>query len=149
MDVDRGARLVRHGSIEIGAPADVVWSVLTDFDRWPSWMPSVRSVDADGPFVTGTRFRWRAGSASLISEVLEAEPGQSAAWRGSTRGIEAIHTWRFESDPRGDTTLVRTEESWEGFLPRLLPGYLGKALAKALEDGLEALKRQSELHASG
>ncbi len=64
------------------------------------------------------------------------------AWSGRTFGIRAVHTWRFEESEGG--TRVRTAESFEGLLARLLPGLMNRMLAKALDQGLGALKAEAE-----
>lgn len=38
-----GRRLLVSRSID--APADIVWSILTDTERWPEWGPSIAAVD--------------------------------------------------------------------------------------------------------
>ena len=50
--------MITERSIEIEAPAAVVWSVFTDAERWPEWTASVDSVVAlDGPGIAvGRRF---------------------------------------------------------------------------------------------
>lgn len=35
----------------VDAPADAVWRVLTDTEQWPSWGPSVRSVECPDRYV--------------------------------------------------------------------------------------------------
>ncbi|GAA0463029.1 SRPBCC family protein [Halococcus dombrowskii] len=35
----------------IDAPADIVWSILTDTDRWPEWGPSIAAVDCPDRFI--------------------------------------------------------------------------------------------------
>jgi uncharacterized membrane protein len=147
MELDDNAPLRRSDTTLIHAPVNVVWSVLTDIASWPTWMPDVKSVEADGSFSPGTRFRWRAGSAVIKSEVIEAEPGRSAVWRGRTFGIDAVHAWRLVGRDAVSTS-VETEESWSGLLPRVLPAYMGRALAKALNRGLAALKAESERRAN-
>ena len=64
------------------------------------------------------------------------------AWTGTTLGIKATHVYRLE--PRGEATLVHTEESYEGVLARLLRGSLQKTLEKGLSDGLRYLKAETE-----
>jgi hypothetical protein len=58
-------------------------------------------------------------------------------------GIRAVHTYRLEAAAGGGTE-VDTAESWDGLPPKLLRGPLGKALDKALRDGLVALKAGAE-----
>jgi len=36
-----------HSAIEIRAPIDVVWHVLTDFDAYPDWNPHIRRVQGE------------------------------------------------------------------------------------------------------
>ena len=51
----RNARAER-ASITIDAPIEVVWSVFTDVERWPTWASSFTSVElVDGPMVSAPR----------------------------------------------------------------------------------------------
>jgi hypothetical protein len=36
-------------AIEIAAPPEVVWEVLTGFGEWPQWNPDVKSMSYEGP----------------------------------------------------------------------------------------------------
>jgi hypothetical protein len=64
------------------------------------------------------------------------------AWTGKTLGIKAIHFWHFE--PRNGRTFVRTEESYDGLIARLLRRSLQKTLDRALAEGLGFLKTEVE-----
>jgi len=143
MDVDRAAPVIARADLDVAAPADVVWDTLTDLATWPQWNTGVRSVSADGPFVVGTAFRWRAGPATVASDVLDAVPGESAAWSGRVTGIHAVHVWRFTPTAEGGTH-VQSQESWTGLLPRLLRAPMRRTLQKALADGVVALKAEAE-----
>ena len=66
----------------------------------------------------------------------------TGGWTGRTLGVAAVHVWQI--DGQGDGTRVVTEESWAGFLARLLRGPMRKALRKALDEGLPALREEAE-----
>ncbi|RPJ21194.1 MAG: polyketide cyclase [Planctomycetaceae bacterium] len=140
------APLVATSKIEISTDPKTVWEILTDFERWPSWMPDVKSMSFSGRVQAGSGFRWKAGSWTINSTIRRVEPYRLIAWTGEMIGIEAVHFWHLED--RNGTTLVTTEESWGGLLPRLLRGPLRNTLAKSLESGLQALKVQAERRAT-
>jgi hypothetical protein len=128
--------------IDIEAPPQVVWEVLTRFENWPNWNPDVKSMSFPGPLAPGTEFRWKAGPGTIVSTLDRIEPPRYIAWRGRTLTIDAYHEWWLE--PRDVGTHVRTLELFTGLLARLLRGTLQKTLDKSLKDGLERLKREAE-----
>jgi len=132
--------------IEIAAAPEVVWDVLTHVERWPEWNPQVKSMSFDGPLAPGSEFRWKAGPGTITSTLEQVEAPQRVSWLGRTKSIRAIHEWRLE--PRDGGTFVETEETYSGLLARLFHGRLQKTLGKALEDGLEHLKREAERRAA-
>ena len=132
---------------EIPAPIDLVWRVQSEIPRWPEWNPDVGAAEILGPLSPGTTFKWKAGGMRIISELRVVDPPRSLGWTGRTLGIRAVHIWSFDETESG--TRVRTEESFEGWLAKLIPGTLRRALAASLEKGLEALsaecRRRQEL----
>jgi uncharacterized protein YndB with AHSA1/START domain len=146
MDIDENAPAVAHAEIDVGAPPEIVWAVLADIDGWPTWNPDVKRASLAGPLGQGTQFRWKAGLGTITSTLQSVEAPQLIAWTGKTFGIRAIHVYRLE--PKGDATLVRSEESWDGLLVRALRGPMTKTLQKALESGLRHLKTEAERRAA-
>jgi hypothetical protein len=132
--------------IEVAAPQQLVWEVLTDFGRWREWNPEVKSMSFEGALAPGAMFRWKAGPGTIVSTVEEVEPPRYVRWRGRTLSIAAIHEWWFEE--RAGGAHVATEESFSGTLARLLRRMLQKQLDTALEDGLGHLKREAERRAA-
>lgn len=57
-------------------------------------------------------------------------------------GIKAVHIWKLE--PKEDTTIARTEESWEGPLTRVMKGSAQDMLQKSIDSGLQYLKQEIE-----
>jgi hypothetical protein len=141
-----GAPVRSRREIDVAATPDVVWEVLTDFDRWQEWNPEVKSMSFEGPLAPGAMFRWKAGPGTIVSTVEEIDRPRYIRWRGRTLSIAALHEWRFEGRDGG--THVETDESFSGMLARLLRGSLQKQLDRALEEGLEHLKREAERRAA-
>jgi uncharacterized protein YndB with AHSA1/START domain len=140
--INESAPVVSRREIEIAAPPDAVWDVLTDFEHWPSWLRDVKSLSIEGPVAAGTVFRWKAGPGTITSTIQRVERPRLIAWTGRTLGIDAIHFWHFEE--RDGATFVRTAESYEGLVARLLRRSLQKTLDRALPDGLHDLKAEVE-----
>jgi uncharacterized protein YndB with AHSA1/START domain len=140
--IDERAPVRAAREIEMAAPPEVVWDVLTEFDRWPEWNPDVKSMSYAGRLEPGSQFRWKAGPGTIVSTLERVEPPRLVSWRGRTMSINALHVWRFE--PRGGGTWVRTEESFDGLLARVFRGPLRKQLEKSLSEGLEHLKAEAE-----
>jgi len=140
-----GAPVRSRSEIEISAPPEVVWDVLTRFEQWPQWNPEVKSMSYDGPLAPGSEFRWKAGPGTIVSTLERVEPPRAVSWRGRTMSIKAMHHWRLE--PHDGGTGVETEESFSGLLARLLRGQLQKTLDKSLGEGIGHLKREAERRA--
>ena len=121
---DRG-----RGDPRNGAP-ETVWDVIADIDGWPQWSTDVKSTKVAGPVAVGSVFRWKSGR-------VRSRPPM---------GIKAIHVFRLRSEKGG--TLVRSEESWEGFIAGLLKGYSRKAIHRAIQHVLSGLKREAERRAA-
>jgi uncharacterized protein YndB with AHSA1/START domain len=131
-----------RAEIQISAPPEAVWRVLTDFPRWPEWNPDVKRMSFDGPLAPGTEFRWKAGPGTIVSRLDKVEPPRYISWHGRTLTIDAYHEWWLE--PREGGTLVSTEEAFYGLLARLLQLPLQKTLDKSFEVAVKRLKEEVE-----
>jgi len=138
--------LVGVSEVEIAAPVELVWEVLTAFHGWPSWNSDVKSMSVDGDLVVGSVFRWKSGPGTITSTIRHVDPPRGIAWSGKTMGIRAYHVWRLE--PRDGGAFVRTEESFDGLLARLFRGPLRRALDEGLQSGLDDLKAEAEARAA-
>ena len=142
MDADRDAPAFAEGEVLVDAPRAIVWAVLTDFARWPNWSPGVTVVTIDGAVEPGTTFRWKSGRNTIKSQLADVDVPVAISWTGRTTGIKAVHAYQL--DERGAGTIVRTQESWSGVVVRLLGRTLRSTLQTATDDGLAALKAESE-----
>ncbi len=142
VEINRNAPATATAETVIDASLDTVWSIQSNINDWSRWNPDVSRVDLRGPLAPGTEFRWKAGGLSITSVLREVEPKRRLAWTGKTMGIHAIHVWQFEAREGG--VLVRTEESFDGFIVRLFARSMRRMLAASLEKGVNALKMECE-----
>ena len=61
--------------------------------------------------------------------------GISTSKTGKAIGVRAAHTWSFER--QGEPVAVVTRESFDGWLPRVLPGRVREMLNRTLQSQLE------------
>ncbi len=90
----------------------------------------------------GHRFRWRSGITAIVSTLQAVEPHRHLGWTGQVMGIRAIHVWSLE--PQGKGVIVKTEESFEGWLARLLRPMMQNMLDTSLKTWLGHLKQTAE-----
>ena len=74
-----------HSEIQIDAPAERVWELLTDFASYPQWNPFIRNIS--GQPATGERLRVRlvppgGRGMTFKPRVLNAEPNREFRWLG-------------------------------------------------------------------
>jgi uncharacterized protein YndB with AHSA1/START domain len=141
-EINAQAPVVGACEVEVAAAPETAWAILIAIDEWPSWNPAVASASADGALAEGSQFRWKAGPGTITSTIRDFDAPWRIAWTGSSFGIKAIHVYTLER--RGDATLVRTEESYDGLVARVFRQRLQKTLDGALRDGLGHLKAEAE-----
>ena len=101
--------MITDSSIEVAAPAPLVWDVFADVARWPDWTESVdRVTPLDGPGIeVGHRIEIKQPRFPLLVwEVTEVDPGTSWTWRQRSPGGTTLATHEVVAQPTGGT-LVR------------------------------------------
>jgi hypothetical protein len=121
-----GRRQHDSTSIDIAAPPEAVYALVSDITRMGEWSPECRSCSwvrgADGP-VEGARFRARnkgrrGPSWFTWPKVTVAQPGREFAFNRSGPGIGS-YTWRYTLEPT--TTGTRLTESYDVEKPIAAP----------------------------
>jgi uncharacterized membrane protein len=85
--------MITEGSIEIDAPATVVWDVFVDVERWHEWTASIDGiVPLDGSGIeVGKRFDIKQPRfPRLVWEVTAVEPGAGWTWRQRSFGSTTL-----------------------------------------------------------
>lgn len=140
--VNENAPVKSEGAIEIAAPTELVWQVLTGINDWPTWQRDVTESALPGELREGAEFEWKAGGISFRSKIHTMTEKRMFGWTGKTIGASAIHNWRFAE--REGTTTVTVEESLQGLFPRLFRTYFQKNLDMGIQKNLEELRSASE-----
>ena len=120
-----------QATVNISAPADRVWAVFTDVQQWPSWTPSVTSVEAlDGPAIeVGHRFRIKQPwLPRLIWQVTEVDAPRSWTW--AVRSVGATTSATHEVVPRRPSECVVTQTIKQGGGLGVLAGLLTRRLTR-------------------
>ncbi len=94
----------------------------------------------EGALKVGAEFHWKINGAAIRSTVHTLEQYRVLGWSGVTFGTTAIHKWYLE--PHGGGTLVKVEESMEGWLVRIFSKKMNRDLAADMTYWLEVLKKQ-------
>jgi hypothetical protein len=135
--VDRDAPVLASAEAVLTTSPEAVWALLSDIEGWPAWNPDVKQARLGGPLAPDSEFTWKAGLGTIRSVLRVVEPPNRIGWTGKTMGIAAAHVWTIEALEAG--THVLTEESWDGFIVKLLRGMMRKQLQKSMDAGLAHL----------
>jgi uncharacterized protein YndB with AHSA1/START domain len=141
------AKARSQATITIHAPIETVWALAVGVDRWPQWNSAVQSAHLDGPVAKGSVFNWKSGGMGIRSTFQEVVPTRRLSWTGRTFGTNAVHSWDFRTTDGG--VVVTTTETFDGWLPTLLPRMMQKTLDDTLPALLSSLKAAAEKDASG
>ena len=139
-------------SIDIEAPPEAVWQVISDVSRTPEWSPACYRVEW---IDEGKRFRGynKLNGARWSREcmVTASEPSKLFAFSTRFKGRESTR-WRYTLEPSGSKTKL-TEAYEIVSMPlwvrtlRRLPGALAKTrrdTQQNLEQSLERIKQLAE-----
>lgn len=114
-------------SIDIQAPPDRVWAIMSDVRRWHEWTPSVTSIRRldEGPLRVGSRAMVRQPKVPpALWRVTEIEEGRRFSWVTGTPIARATGRHSVEPTPGGSRATLALEYS----------GLLGAFVARLLDD---------------
>ena len=95
-----------QAEIDINAPVEKVWGLISDLKRMPEWSPQCRLMKALGPVRQGTRTlnvnRRNRMFWTTTSTVTEVIPERKLAFRVNANGT----IWSYELEPTDNGTRV-------------------------------------------
>ncbi|HKV17574.1 MAG TPA: SRPBCC family protein [Mycobacterium sp.] len=141
--------MITDCAISIDAPADVVWGVFSDVERWPEWTASVTGLRAlDGPgLAVGKRFEIKQPRLpKLVWQVTELDEGRSWTWEQRSPGGRTIAV--HEVHPDGNRTRVTQRLEQRGPIGGLVARLMRGTTKRYLDLEAKGLKARSE-HVSG
>ena len=135
--------------IEIGAPAERVWQILTDFASYPEWNPFVRRISGEAQEGTQLEVYLQPSGARGMTfrpTILKAEPSRELRWRGKLfiQGLfDGEHVFEIEQLAENRVRFVQ-RESFRGLLASLLLRMLENDTRRGFEEMNAALKARTE-----
>jgi len=133
-------------SVDIAAPAETVWHVLVDVERWPEWTRSMQRVQilGGGALAVGSRVRVKQpGLGSMVYRVTELAPEHSFTWVAGRGGVTATAAHQVSATPGGGVR-VRLGVDLTGPLGPLMSVLLGGRTRRYIEMEAQGLERRSE-----
>ncbi len=136
--------------IEIEAPAERVWRVLTDFAAYPEWNPFIRRANGRPEVEERLVVRLQPSGArgfTFRPRVIEAEPNRRLRWLGHllVPGLfDGEHIFEIEELDR-DCVLFVHGEVFRGLLVPLLARSLDRNTRRGFEEMNRALRDRAEI----
>jgi carbon monoxide dehydrogenase subunit G len=133
-------------SIEIDAPQQRVWDVLSDVEAWPRRIDTVESVDliTPAPLTTGSRVRLRQPKLGEgIWDVTAWDPPSAFEWTQKTSGITSVAGHRVDALDEGRARLTLTLDMRGLLIPVVALFYRGLT-NDYMKREAEGMKRAAE-----
>ncbi|MGV0646622.1 SRPBCC family protein [Mycolicibacterium sp. XJ879] len=138
--------MITECAVEIEAPANVVWDVFSDVERWPEWTSSVTRLTAlDGSeLAIGKRYELKQPRMpKLIWVVTEISPGTGWSWEQRSPG--GLTVARHEIAPVTDRrTRVRQQVDQRGPVGVAVAVLMHRMTKRYLDLEAAGLKTRSE-----
>ncbi len=137
-----------HTEIGILAPAERVWAILIDTDRWTDWNPFAKASGrfAVGEQVTVTLSPPGKSSMTIKPTVVRLDAGRELRWLGhlGVRGIfDGEHGFRVVPEDVGRCRFEHFE-TFTGILSTPVMWMVGDATRRGFEAMNRALKQRAE-----
>lgn len=132
-------------SVDIAAPPETVWAVMSDSERWHEWTRSVQSVTLldKGPLAVGTRALIRQPKfPAAVWKVTAIEPGRSFTWTSGAPGMRVYAHHSIDAISWGTRATLRLY--YDGAIGLLLAHMTREITGRYLGYEAVGLKQRSE-----
>src|SRR5918998_4639669 len=133
-------------SIDVDAPQQRVWEVLSDIEAWPQRIETVDSVEllTPAPMTTGSRVRLRQPKLPEGTwDITVWDAPSYFVWMQKTTGMTAVAGHRVEDLGEGRARLTLTLDM-RGFLIPIIALFYRKLTNRYMNLEAEGMKRAAE-----
>jgi len=136
-------------SITVAAPADKIFSYVSDFTRHGEWGGHELQATkvGDGPVAVGSKYATTAkllGTQREESTITDLTPSTKFAW-DSVGALGRVHHWFSLSEQGGSTNVTKGAEMVEPkFLAKMTMFKISKDIPKGLRSDLANIKKNVE-----
>ncbi|RHW22800.1 SRPBCC domain-containing protein [Nocardioides immobilis] len=135
----------------VEASSDRVWEVISDFDSWSEWNPSVPSIKGDlkvGNTCAVKLVMPGRPSVNVKVRLTAVDPGRRLAWHGNIahdRFFAGDRSLDIEPQADGTVLVTHTEVVTGAFFP-VFKALMGRAAIQAHHDNLNSGLKQRAQH---
>ena len=134
-----------EASIEVNAPAALIWSVMSDIERWPEWTASITSIERTetGPLGVGSKARVKQPKLAAANFVVTTwQPERGFDWVTSNAAVTAVG--RHWIAPAATGARVTLAVEFSGPLSGVIAWLYGGLTTRYVRMEAEGLKQRSE-----
>ena len=131
-------------STDIDASPAEVWEVLTDFEAYPEWNPTL--IGMTGEVEEGATLSFSTGDMDFTPTVLEVDPERALRWEGHVVVVglfDGEHQFTLEELDDGGTRFTQRED-FRGILVPFFSGTLTDETAPSFHEMNAALRERAE-----
>jgi uncharacterized protein YndB with AHSA1/START domain len=137
-------------TVDIAAPPERVWAVISDVERWSEWTPTITRIERldQGPLAVGSRASIRQPKLPpVVWQVSELLEGRSFTWVTQSPGVSVIA--KHSVEPAGQGARATLSIRFSGLLGSLVARWTRGLNERYLALEAEGLRARSTTTATG